>query len=256
MSNRINTVLESQDNILSIYFTAGYPKLDDTVKVLVELERSGADMIEVGVPFSDPIADGPTIQHSNTVALDNGMSVQLLFDQLSGVRDKVSLPLIMMSSLNPIIQYGFEQFCQKCQEVGADGLIIPDLPVEEYISEYKDVVERYGLRNIILITPSSTDARIRLIDEHTDSFIYMVSSAATTGVNKNFSQDFEAFAKRLQAMNLKNPLVTGFGIKDKESFDQVTKFSKGGIIGSAFVKAVAEGDDAVASTAKFMREFA
>ncbi|PIB35604.1 tryptophan synthase subunit alpha [Reichenbachiella sp. 5M10] len=256
MSNRINTVLDYKDNILSIYFTAGYPKLDDTVKILQQLERSGADMIEVGVPFSDPIADGPTIQHSNTVALENGMSVQLLFDQLTGVRETVKVPLIMMSSLNPIIQYGFERFCQKCQEVGADGLIIPDLPVEEYISEYKAIVEQYGLRNIILITPSSTDARIRLIDEHTDSFIYMVSSAATTGVNKNFSQDFEAFASRLQAMNLKNPLVTGFGIKDKESFDQVTKFSKGGIIGSAFVKAVAEVGDAGKATADFMRQFA
>ncbi|UXP31849.1 tryptophan synthase subunit alpha [Reichenbachiella agarivorans] len=255
MKNRINTTLDSKDNILSIYFTAGYPKLDDTMKVLKQLEQSGADMIEIGVPFSDPIADGPTIQYSNTVALENGMSVQLLFDQLKDVRKTVSIPLIMMSSLNPIIQYGFERFCQKCKGIDVDGLIIPDLPVEEYIREYKGVVESYGLRNIILITPSSTDARIRLIDEHTDSFIYMVSSAATTGVNQNFSQDFEAFASRLKAMDLKNPLITGFGIKDKESFDQVTQFSKGGIIGSAFVKAVVEQEDAVQATADFMLQF-
>lgn len=255
MSNRINTVLENKENILSIYFTAGYPKLDDTVKVMKELERCGADMLEVGVPFSDPIADGPTIQHSNTVALENGMSVKLLFEQLKDIRKEVTIPLIMMSSLNPILQFDFEEFCAKCKEIDVDGLIIPDLPVEEYVSEYKDIVERYGLRNIILITPSSTDARIRVIDEHTDSFIYMVSSAATTGVNKNFSNDFEAFADRLKSMGLKNPLITGFGIKDKESFDQVTKFSKGGIIGSAFVKAVAVGEDAVSATADFMCQF-
>ncbi|MCV9385436.1 tryptophan synthase subunit alpha [Reichenbachiella ulvae] len=255
MTNRINQVLEQKENILSIYFTAGYPKLDDTVKVMEALEQNGADMLEVGVPFSDPIADGPTIQHSNTVALENGMSVKLLFEQLKDIRKSVSIPLIMMSSLNPILQFGVEQFCAKCKEIDVDGLIIPDLPVEEYISEYKEVMERYNLKNVILITPSSTDARIRLVDEHTDSFIYMVSSAATTGVNKNFSSDFDAFAQRLKAMKLKNPLITGFGIKDKESFDQVTRFSRGGIIGSAFVKAVAEGEDAAASTANFMKQF-
>lgn len=255
MENRINNTLESKENILSIYFTAGYPNLDDTVSMIEEIEAGGADLIEVGVPFSDPIADGPTIQHSNTVSLENGMSVKYLFEQLRNVRKTVRIPLIMMSSLNPIIQFGFESFCAKCKEVGVDGLIIPDLPVEEYIHEYKDIVERYDLRNIILITPSSTDARIRLIDEHTNSFIYMVSSAATTGVNANFKSDFAAFADRLKAMKLKNPLITGFGIKDKESFDQVCQFSKGGIIGSAFVKAVSNQKTVVQDIANFMSKF-
>ncbi|MGL1885551.1 MAG: tryptophan synthase subunit alpha [Reichenbachiella sp.] len=255
MKNRINNTVETKDNILSIYFTAGYPKLNDTLSMIQAIESSGADLIEVGIPFSDPVADGPTIQHSNTVSLENGMSVKLLFEQLKEVRESVKIPLIMMSSLNPIVRFGFEEFCKKCEEVGVDGLIIPDLPVEEYIEEYKEIVERYDLRNIILITPSSTDARIRLIDAHTNSFIYMVSSAATTGVNSNFKQDFASFADRLKSMNLKNPLITGFGIKDKESFDQVCQFSKGGIIGSAFVKAVTGKKEVALEVEEFMSQF-
>jgi tryptophan synthase alpha chain len=254
--NRINKLLSEKDNILSIYFTAGYPNLTDTCDIIETLEQTGADMIEVGVPFSDPIADGPTIQHTNTVALENGMTVKLLFDQLSDVRKKVSLPLIMMSSLNPIIQFGFDAFCAECKEIDVDGLIIPDLPVEEYVSEYKDTVEKYGLKNIILVTPASTDTRIRVIDENTDAFIYMVSSSATTGMNKNFSSDFSNFAERLKTMNLKNPLVTGFGIHDKKSFDQVCQSSKGGIIGSAFVKALADSQNVTNSVKKFMSQFA
>lgn len=255
MKNRINNILEKKNNILSIYFTAGFPELNDTRKVLKAIEDNGADLVEIGVPFSDPIADGPTIQASNTHALENGMSVKLLFDQLEGVRDEISIPLIMMSSFNPIVQYGFEKFCQDCQRIGIDGLIIPDLPVEEYISDYKSIVEKYELRNIILVTPASTDERIRLVDEHTDGFIYMVSSSATTGENKNFEADFAAFANRLGAMHLKNPLVTGFGIKDRKSFDQVCQFSKGGIIGSAFVKAVGQPGNVVKNTANFLKQF-
>ncbi|MFY0628206.1 MAG: tryptophan synthase subunit alpha [Reichenbachiella sp.] len=253
--NRINKTISEKDNLLSIYFTAGYPHLNDTQNIIQALEKSGADLIEIGVPFSDPIADGPTIQNTNNIALENGMNVKLLFEQLLQVRKSVSLPLIMMSSVNPILQFGFDKFCAKCKEIGADGLIIPDLPIEEYIAEYKDIVEGYGLRNIILITPASTDERIRLIDENTDSFIYMVSSSATTGVNKNFATDFETFARRLQGMNLKNPLITGFGIHDKESFDQVCRYSKGGIIGSAFVKALNEAHNVTESVEKFMKQF-
>jgi len=253
--NRINQLLSSKDHILSIYFTAGYPALEDTVLIMKTLENTGADLIEIGVPFSDPIADGPTIQHTNTLALKNGMTVEVLFSQLKNVREKVKVPLIMMSSLNPILQYGFERFCQRCKEVGTDGLIIPDLPVEEYIFEYKTLVEKYGLRNIMLITPASTDERIRLIDDHTDSFIYMVSSAAITGMNRNFATDFESFATRLKAMNLKNPLITGFGIHDRNSFDQVCKFSKGGIIGSAFVRALDEERNVDRSVENFMSRF-
>ncbi|SMD31649.1 tryptophan synthase, alpha chain [Reichenbachiella faecimaris] len=255
MKNRINNLLQNKNNILSIYFTAGYPGLNDTMNIIEQLEELGADLLEIGIPFSDPVADGPTIQHSNTVAIENGMTVKLLFEQLKDVRKAVDIPLIMMSSFNPIIQYGFEDFCKKCKEIDVDGLIIPDLPVEEYIDNYKSIVEANGLRNIILVTPASTDQRIRLVDENTDGFIYMVSSSSTTGENKNFTSDFEAFAKRLEAMNLKNPLITGFGIKDKTSFNQVCKYSKGGIIGSAFVKAIAETPDVSKNVKKFMKQF-
>ena len=253
--NRINRLLSEKDNILSIYFTAGYPGLDDTRVIIESLEQEGADLIEIGVPFSDPVADGPTIQNSNTKALENGMSVELLFSQLEDIRPKVSLPLIMMSSLNPIIQFGFERFCQRCKEVDVDGLIIPDLPVEEYIDEYQETVEKYELRNIILITPASTDDRIGLIDECTNAFIYMVSSSATTGINKNFQSDFESFANRLKSMNLKNPLITGFGIHDRKSFEQVCAFSRGGIIGSAFVKAVSGTGNVGTEIGTFMKQF-
>jgi len=255
MENRINNLLKKKENILSIYFTAGYPSLNDTTGVIKKLVETGADLLEIGVPFSDPVADGPTIQHSNTVAIENGMTVKLLFDQLNDIRKEVDVPLIMMSSLNPIMRYGFENFCKKCKEIGIDGLIIPDLPVEEYVEHYKSIVEENGLRNIILVTPSSTDERIRLVDESTDGFIYMVSSSSTTGENINFTSDFETFAKRLSGLNLKNSLITGFGIKDKKSFDQVCKFSKGGIIGSAFVKAVAETQDVSKNIEKFMIQF-
>ena len=253
--NRINKLLSEKDNILSIYFTSGYPALEDTRVILKSLQENGADLIEIGVPFSDPIADGPTIQYTNTVALENGMTVQKLFDQLVGVREEIDIPLIMMSSLNPILQYGFEAFCKKCVEVGADGLIIPDLPVEEYIVEYKAIVEKYDLRNIILITPASTDARIRLIDDNTNAFIYMVSSSAITGTNSKFATDFSAFAERLEQMNLKNPRITGFGISDKSSFDKVCETSKGGIIGSAFVKALNGSKNVSETIQKFMSQF-
>lgn len=253
--NRITEVVQNKDNILSIYFTAGFPKLDDTVAIIEQLESRGADLIEIGVPFSDSIADGPTIQKSNTKSLENGMSVALLFEQLKDIRKTVKIPLIMMSSLNPILQYGFDKFCKESAEIGVDGLIIPDLPVEEYIDNYKSVVEANGLLNIILITPASTEERIRMIDDNTEGFIYMVSSSATTGLNKNFESDYAAFASRLEAMNLKNSLITGFGIHDKKSFDQVCGFSKGGIIGSAFVKAIDASENVMLSIDDFMSQF-
>ena len=255
MNNRINHLINNNNNILSIYFTAGYPSLNETTKVIKSLVRNGADMLEIGVPFSDPVADGPIIQNSNTIAIENGMTVKLLFEQLKDIRSEVNIPLIMMSSLNPILQFGFENFCKKCQEIDVDGLIIPDLPVEEYIDSYKSIVEAYNLRNIILVTPASTDERIRLVDDNTDGFIYMVSSSSTTGENKNFSSDFGSFAQRLADMKLRNSLITGFGIKDKSSFEQVCSFSKGGIIGSAFVKALADFQDVDLSIEKFMNQF-
>ncbi|MEO9966636.1 MAG: tryptophan synthase subunit alpha [Reichenbachiella sp.] len=255
MENRINNLLNKKDNILSIYFTAGYPALDDTTHIIKELARTGADLLEVGVPFSDPVADGPVIQESNTAAIANGMTVKLLFEQLGDIRKEVDIPIIMMSSLNPILQFGFENFCKQCKTIDVDGLIIPDLPVEEYIDQYKEIVEAYNLRNIILVTPASTNERIHLVDKHTDGFIYMVSSSSTTGENKNFESDFEDFALRLKAMNLQNPLITGFGIKDKNSFDRVCIHSKGGIIGSAFVKALPQEDTITVAIQKFMSQF-
>ena len=184
--NRIRAKLQEDKKLLSIYFTAGYPKLEDTVTTIQNLEKNGVDMIEIGLPFSDPLADGPTIQESSTQALQNGMTSTLLFDQLKDVRKTVSIPLILMGYFNPMLQYGVEAFCKKCQEVGIDGLIIPDLPVEVYQEDYKDIFERYGLLNVFLITPQTSDARIRYMDSISDGFIYMVSSASTTGSQSGF----------------------------------------------------------------------
>lgn len=238
--NRINKKLQEKENILSIYFSAGYPSLNDTAGIIEQLEKSGVDLIEIGLPFSDPLADGPTIQNSATEALKNGMSTQLLFEQLKDIRKTVKIPLITMGYFNPIIQYGVEQFCQKCAEIGIDGLIVPDLPLEIYIDEYKALFEKYGLINVLLITPQTSEARIRLIDSVSEGFIYTVSSASVTGNSAGFGTTQEAYFKRIQDMNLKNPQLIGFGIHDRETFEQATKFAKGGIIGSAFIKFLTE----------------
>ncbi|MBR6077570.1 MAG: tryptophan synthase subunit alpha [Paludibacteraceae bacterium] len=239
--NRINKLFkEKGNNILSVYFTAGYPNLNDTVEIIKQLSSKGVDLIEIGVPFSDPLADGPVIQHSSQVALKNGMSVKLLFEQLKDIRKVTDIPLVLMGYVNPIIHFGFENFCQKAQEVGIDGFIIPDLPMLEYQREFKPVSDKYGIENVFLITPETSAERIRVVDENTNAFIYMVSSASTTGVQKSFEGAKEEYFNRIKSMNLKNPAMIGFGISNKQTFESACKYSSGAIIGSAFIKSLDE----------------
>lgn len=235
--NRITNLFETKKNgILSVYFTAGYPQLDDTVTILKELEKKGIDSVEIGIPFSDPMADGLVIQEAATQALRNGMSLHLLFDQLKDIRKEVQIPLIFMGYLNPIMQFGFEAFCKKCVEVGVDGMIIPDLPFADYMADYKETADRYNLKMIMLITPETSEERIRQIDEHTSGFIYMVSSAATTGAQQSFDEQKQAYFRRINAMKLRNPRLVGFGISNKATFDAAASNSSGAIIGSKFIQ--------------------
>ena len=236
MSNRITSKLKEDKKLLSIYFTAGYPSLNNTVKIIEDLENNGVDMIEIGLPFSDPLADGPTIQESSTAALKNGMTTEILFSQLKNIRKTVSIPLIIMGYFNPMLQYGIEAFCKKCQEIGIDGLILPDLPLDVYQEEYEEIFKKHGLLNVFLITPQTSDDRIHQIDNASNGFIYMVSSASVTGSKSGFGQEQESYFERIAKMNLKNPQIVGFGIKDEETFKQATKTTKGAIIGSAFIK--------------------
>lgn len=234
--NRINQKLKEDKKLLSIYFTAGFPQLNDTVEIIENLEKSGVDFIEIGLPFSDPLADGPTIQASSTTALDNGMTSEVLFDQIKDIRKTVSIPLIIMGYFNPMMQFGVEAFCEKCAQIGIDGLIIPDLPLQEYNENYKDIFEKYGLINVFLITPQTSDERIRFIDEISEGFIYMVSSASVTGSKNTFGNIQNDYFKRIESMKLNSPQIVGFGISNSETFKQATKYAKGAIIGSAFVK--------------------
>ncbi|MHA7941837.1 tryptophan synthase subunit alpha [Formosa sp. 3Alg 14/1] len=238
--NRINQKLQEDKKLLSIYFTAGYPSLNDTVSIIEDLEKNGVDMIEIGLPFSDPLADGPTIQASSTQALKNGMTTAKLFDQLKDIRKTVSIPLVIMGYFNPILQYGVEAFCKKCQEIGIDGFIIPDLPVNEYKDHYQDTFEKYGLVNVFLITPQTSNERIAFIDDISNGFIYMVSSASVTGSQSGFGDEQTAYFKRISDMNLKTPQIIGFGINNEETFNQATAYTKGAIIGSAFIKYITE----------------
>jgi len=218
--NRINQKMQENKKLLSIYFTAGYPALEDTVQIIQDLEKNGVDMIEIGLPFSDPLA----------------MTTEKLFEQLKDIRQTVAIPLIVMGYFNPMLQYGVEAFCKKCREIGVDGLIMPDLPLDVYKNEYEDIFKKYGLINVFLITPQTSDERIREIDEASDGFIYMVSSASVTGSKSGFGNEQEAYFERIAKMNLKKPQIVGFGIKDAETFQQATKTAKGAIIGSAFIK--------------------
>ncbi len=256
MENRITSLLKKKkENILSIYFTAGYPALDDTVSIITELENCGADLIEIGIPFSDPVADGPVIQRSSEIALRNGMSIQLLFEQLKEIRNHVSIPLILMGYINPVMQFGIEDFCLRCRETGIDGTIIPDLPLEVYEEEYKEVFERNSLCNIFLITPQTIDERIRKIDALSNGFIYMVSSSSTTGAKGSVDQEQIAYFARIQDLNLRSPRLIGFGISDKATFGRASSYANGAIIGSAFISAL-KGAEPVKSKVKlFMDEF-
>ncbi len=235
--NRITQLFQTKPNgILSVYFTAGFPSLDDTTGILRALQAGGIDMAEVGIPFSDPMADGPVIQDATTRALRNGMSLRLLFEQLKGIRDEVRIPLILMGYLNPIMQFGFEPFCRKCTEVGVDGMIIPDLPFADYMADYKVTAKRYDLKMIMLITPETSEERIRLIDTHTEGFIYMVSSAAITGAQHRFDEQKQAYFRRIDGMHLRNPRLVGFGVSNRATFEAASQYSSGAIIGSKFIQ--------------------
>ena len=234
--NRIDQTFQKKQKLLSIYFSAGHPELEDTLPILLALQDSGVDMVEIGLPFSDPLADGPTIQESSTRALRNGMTTEKLFDQLQNIRQSIHIPLVLMGYFNPMMQYGIERFCKKCQSIGIDGLIIPDLPVDLYHQEYKTLFDQYNLYNMFLITPQTSEERIRYIDNVSSGFIYMVSSASVTGAQSAFGNTQEDYFRRIAQMKLKTPQVVGFGISNAETYQTATRFSRGAIIGSAFIQ--------------------
>ena len=253
IQNRLSAVLANQKNILNIYFTAGFPQLNDTVTIIKLLQKAGADMIEIGIPFSDPLADGETIQKSGQQAIDNGMTLKTLFAQLQDIRKEVHIPLLLMGYLNTVLQFGVEKFCQKCQEVGIDGIILPDLPMNEYLEEYHPLFEKYNLSNVFLITPQTSTQRIRQIDEVASGFIYMVSTASTTGTKQGTSTSQIPYFERVKAMNLQTPTLIGFGISDKQSFEVANKYANGAIIGSAFIRVLAQSTDLEKDIEHFVR---
>jgi tryptophan synthase alpha chain len=252
--NRINQMLNQDKKLLSIYYTAGFPQLEDTVPILEQLQEADVDMIELGLPFSDPLADGPTIQESSTQALRNGMTTDKLFTQLEGIRARIHVPLIVMGYFNPMMQYGVERFCKRCQEVGIDGLIIPDLPADVYHTQYQSLFQQYGLLNMFLITPQTPDERIRYIDQVSEGFIYMVSSAATTGAQGSFGDTQQHYFQRIADMKLQSKLLVGFGISNAETYQSAVAHSQGAIIGSAFIKHLeANGNQSVQAFVKTIR---
>ena len=238
--NRLKQLFQKKEKILSIYFTAGYPHLKSSEETIIELEKNGVDLIEVGIPFSDPLADGAIIQKSSEIALKNGMSLEFLLKELDGLRDHVKIPLVLMGYFNSVMQFGIEKLFKKMNEIGLDGIILPDMPLEVYESELKTLFEKYQIHGIFLITPSTSEKRIRRIDKISKSFIYMVSSASTTGVRESYDDKSVDYFKRIKSMSLKAPILTGFGISSKQHFDQVCEYSDGGIIGSAFIKSFKE----------------
>lgn len=244
--NRINKLFaDKPEKLLSLYFCAGAPTLEGTADVLRAMQCKGIAMVEVGIPFSDPMADGPVIQEAATQALRNGMTLKTLFSQLEGIRegeDAVTIPLVLMGYLNPVMQYGFENFCKRCQEVGVDGVILPDLPFKDYMEDYKPIADKYDIRIIMLITPETSDERIRFIDDNTSGFIYMVSSAAITGAQKEFNEAKQAYFNKVHAMNLKNPTMIGFGISNKQTLESAQANANGAIIGSKFVQLLSQNN--------------
>lgn len=252
--NRIELLFQQKpENILSVYFTAGYPSLGDTLPTLQALAENGVELVEIGIPFSDPLADGRVIQQSSQKSLQNGMSLDLLFEQLRGVRQSVSIPLILMGYLNPVMQFGIENFLKKCVETGIDGVILPDLPLREYSEKYQHSFETYDICNIFLITPQTAPARIRLIDRLTRGFIYMVSSASTTGARQSIVESQRSYFQRIKAMNLSNPQLIGFGISNRETFRQACNYASGAIIGSAFIRAVSQPGELSAKITRFVQ---
>ena len=254
--NRLQELFQHKNNnVLNVYCTAGFPQFDSTLKVMKALQENGTDIIELGMPYSDPLADGPVIQASNTKALQNGMTMEKLFAQLQGVRNApggIYVPIILMGNINPVLQYGFERFCQHAAAVPVDGLIIPDLPEHEFETEYAKIIHRYGLDFIFLVTPETSEERIKKLDSLSSGFLYAVSSSSTTGNKKDFSE-VEKYLQRLQNMQLKNPVMVGFGIKDKQSFQASCKYASGAIIGTAYIKTIENSTDIQQSTKEFLQ---
>ena len=250
--NRITSLFnKKKSRILNIYCTAGYPAINSTLEVMRALQDSGADMIELGMPYSDPLADGPVIQASSTKAIQNGMTISKLFSDLKDIRKHIHVPVILMGYMNPALQYGFDKFCAKAAETGIDGLILPDLPMYEFETEYGDIIGKYGLKFIFLVTPETSDERIRMLDRLSTGFLYAVSSSSTTGNEKSMEQQMGYF-KKLQDMKLNNPVLIGFGIKDNETFNAACKYSNGAIIGTAYIRALEENGSVDAVTKKFI----
>ena len=252
--NRIEKLFTAKEkNILSIYFTAGYPGINDTLTIIKELDNAGVDLIEIGMPFSDPVADGPVIQRSSEKALQNGMSLNLLIKQLEKVRSVTDIPLILMGYINPFFRFGMEEFIKKCTETGIDGTIIPDLPVEEYLASYAALYEKNNIFNIFLISPQTPVERIKYLDTISKGFLYMVSTSSTTGIKKGFDNSQKEYFRKIRDLNLKSPGLIGFGISDKSTFEQACAYSEGAIIGSAFIKALDEKGDLAENTKRFIK---
>ena len=250
--NRLEELFQrKKEKVLNVYCTAGYPQLDSTVKVMKALQDNGADLIELGMPYSDPLADGPVIQASGSKALENGMSIEVLFQQLKDFRKEIYVPIILMGYMNPVLQFGFEKFCQYCADAPIDGLILPDLPEYEFETEYGAIIQRYGLDFIFLVTPETSEERIKKLDSLSRGFLYAVSSSSITGSDKDFSP-VETYLERLQKMQLKNPILVGFGIKDKQTFFAACKHANGAIIGSAYIKALENTTDIEEATKTFL----
>lgn len=250
--SKLSEVFKSGKKILNIYCTAGYPKLDSTLPVMKALQDSGADIIELGMPYSDPLADGETIQKSSAIALDNGMSMHTLFEQLTGMREEINIPVVLMGYMNPVLQYGFEKFCADAARVGIDGLILPDLPQHEFEKTYKTIVEKYNLNFIFLVTPETSEERIKKLDQLSSGFLYAVSSSSTTGGEKDFNE-VELYLQKLQGYGLKNPILVGFGIKDKKTFSGACRYAQGAIIGSAYIKIIQHAQSPEAITRSFVQ---
>jgi tryptophan synthase alpha chain len=251
--SRIKTLFERKNkNVLNVYCTAGYPQLNSTLEVMKALQENGADLIELGMPYSDPLADGPVIQNSGLVALTNGMTIETLFAQLKDARKEITVPIILMGYMNPVLQYGFERFCKEAASVGVDGLILPDLPEYEFETEYGAIIKANGLDFIFLVTPETSKERIKKLDSLSTGFLYAVSSSSTTGSNQNM-MDVNDYLQKLIAMQLKNPVLVGFGIKDKETFDKACANSNGAIIGTAYIKALEGSADVSETTKKFLK---
>ena len=237
-----------KERVLNVYFTAGYPQLDSTTTIIQALQNNGADIIELGMPYSDPLADGPVIQESGNIALQNGMTIAVLFEQLKKIKGQINIPIILMGYMNPVLQYGFEKFCADASAVGVDGLILPDLPEYEFEMEYGAIIKKYSLDFVFLVTPETSTERIQQLDNLSTGFLYAVSSSATTGKDKDFNS-VEKYLKQLQSMQLKNPVLVGFGIKDRNTFESACKYANGAIIGTAFIKAL-EGSINIDATVK------